>query len=352
MKILMLVNWKIEYTSSVPENKQPPDYYIKGEPYWFFRHFDNVPDVDVVDIKTLPPIEAFEKSIHFYIAQTLKVIPKLKEYDVILSHGMQSAVVLSLWRRIFKTKAKHIVFEIGSFNTAAESGAALKLMQFASKSIDGFIYHTKSQLDYYRRFYPWIVDRCYYIPFGTTVDYFSPEKCSNREDKNSYMLCIGISARDLKTLTQAYKLIDTDVKLYIVGGRIPEYEKIDGIKMIPRVSINEMSDIIYNARLCILPLESYNFSYAQMTLMHQMALEKCVITARVPSMVDYIEDGKTAVLYEAKNTGSLAECIQRLLNNPQEAESIGKAARKYLLESCNEKIMAREIEKTIQIITE
>ena len=33
-------------------------------------------------------------------------------------------------------KAKHIVFDIGSFASASESGFSLKLMQFASKSLD------------------------------------------------------------------------------------------------------------------------------------------------------------------------------------------------------------------------
>lgn len=35
MKILMLVNWKVEYTSETPEDRQPPDYVVNGERYWF-----------------------------------------------------------------------------------------------------------------------------------------------------------------------------------------------------------------------------------------------------------------------------------------------------------------------------
>ena len=30
MKILMLVNWKIEYCDARPSDKQPPDYYVYG----------------------------------------------------------------------------------------------------------------------------------------------------------------------------------------------------------------------------------------------------------------------------------------------------------------------------------
>lgn len=56
MNILMLVNWKIEYTEKVPENKQPPDYYVPGHPYWFFKYFKKADKihVDVVDIRSFP----------------------------------------------------------------------------------------------------------------------------------------------------------------------------------------------------------------------------------------------------------------------------------------------------------
>ena len=86
MKILMLVNWKIEYADKIPLDKQPPDYYVEGESYWFFRYFKEKHDVDVVDISSLPAIENFEKNVlRFYVLQTLKVLPKIKSYDLIIS---------------------------------------------------------------------------------------------------------------------------------------------------------------------------------------------------------------------------------------------------------------------------
>ena len=150
----MLVNWKIEYATQTPADKQPPDYYVKGQDYWFFRYFADKPQVDVLDISSFPWLERFEKNtIRFYLWQALKAIPKLNKYDLIVSHGMQSGIAIALWRRVFKTKTKHVVFDIGSFASASESGFALKLMQFASKSIDGVIYHTSSQIDYYKKFF-------------------------------------------------------------------------------------------------------------------------------------------------------------------------------------------------------
>lgn len=351
MKILMLVNWKIKYCDTVPTDKQPPDYYIKGLPYWFFRYFDEVPDVDVIDISSVKWLENFERNkLHFYIWQTLKAIPKLGQYDLIVSHGMQSGVVLSLWRKIFKTKAKHIVFDIGSFNSAAEKGFALKLMQSASKSIDWIIFHTSSQIEYYKKFFPHIVDKSSFIRFGTDLDFFNPNDLKFAEDKDQYIICVGYSKRDWDTLIEAYQRLQTGIKLRLIGHIDKKYENVNGVEQIGFIPIKDLINQIYNAKFCVLPLESFNYSYGQMTLMQQMSLGKCVVVAKVPSLVDYIQEGVTAITYEPKNATDLSEKMNSLLNNNNLIETIAVNGKNYLLNYCNEQIMAKDIERVIKNI--
>lgn len=346
MKILMLVNWKIKYCAARPADKQPPDYYVPGEDYWFYRYFREKPEVDVIDVSSFPWLEHFEKEkIRFYVWQTLKAIPRLGQYDLIVSHGMQSGVVLSLFRRIFKTKAKHIVFDIGSFNSAAESGFALKLMQFASKSVDGLIYHTSSQLDYYRKFFPWLVEKSQFIRFGTDLEFFDPAALTDAEDKNKYILCVGYAKRDWDTLVKAYRQLNTDLTLRLVGHVCDGYRDVPGVEQIPFVPIKELIGQIYNAAFCALPLESFNYSYGQMTLMQQMALGKCVVAAKVPSLVDYVEDGKTAVLYEPCNAADLADKLEKLSKDETLRMDIAETGKRFLREKCCEPIMAEEIEE-------
>ena len=346
----MLVNWKIEYCKDRPSDKQPPDYYIEGYPYWFYRYFRNKPDVDVIDISSFPWLENFEKNkIRFYIWQALRAIPKLHRYDLIVSHGMQSGVVVSLWRRLFKGKNKHIVFDIGAFNSAAESGAALKLMQFASRSIDGIIYHTSSQLEYYRRFFPWIVDRSRFIRFGTDSEFFGSEDIGTNGDYNSdnpYCICVGYSKRDWDTVIKAFQKADIDgLTLKMVGHVDEKYSRVKNLEQIGFVSINELIDMIKMAKFCILPLKSFNYSYGQMTLMQQMALGKCVITSRVPSLVDYVRDGDTALFYEPEDDQGLASLLRKVNDDDDLRQRIGQNAAGFIMNECNEKTMAPEIEK-------
>lgn len=349
----MLVNWKVEYTDEVPADKQPPDYYIKGEDYWFFRYFKERKDiqVDVVDIRSFQALEKFEKNkIRFYVWQTVKILPKLKNYDLVLSHGMQSGIVLCLWRRLFgKGKYKHIVFDIGAFNSAKEEGKALKLMQFASKSLDGVIYHTAMQEEYYKRCHPWLIDKSKYIAFGTDAEFFEEAKetiCENKKTEIPYILSIGYNKRDWDTLIKAYEKLDTKAELHLLGN---DSWKSDNpkIKILPPVPVKEMMRMIEGSLFGVLPLKWFNYSYGQMTLMQQMAMGKAVIVSEVPSVKDYAKHNVDACFYPPEDVEALAGEMKRLLEDSNLRTQIGQEAAKTIKEKINEEIMAGQIEEFV-----
>lgn len=348
MRILMLVNWKIEYMDSIPEDKQSPDYLVPGVPYWFFKYFKNQDiEVDVEDVHTCSAIENFEKNkLRFYILQTLRVLPKLKKYDMVVSHGMQSGIVLCLLRRIFgKGKYKHVVFDIGAFNSARESGRALKLMQFASKSLDGVIYHTESQIDYYKKCHPWLLDKANFVSYGADAEYFE-EICDDEQpDEEEYILCAGYHQRDWNTLIKAYKNSMQKYKLMLVGNsKLDVDDPMIIIK--PAVSTAEFKKMIANAKFCVLPLEYHNYSYGQMTLLQQMAMGKAVIVADVPSIQSY-KKSKAFLTYEPENESDLGVAINRLFINEELTNTLGKEASLAVKTMFNERIMAEEIEKCL-----
>ncbi|MCR4788546.1 MAG: glycosyltransferase family 4 protein [Lachnospiraceae bacterium] len=379
MKILMLVNWKIEYASEPQKDKQPPDYYVKGEPYWFFRYFkDKDVEVDVADVSSTPRLEDFEKNkIRFYVRQTIKALPDLDDYDMVISHGMQSGIVLALWRKLFgKGSYKHVVFDIGAFNSAKESGKALKFMRFAGRSIDGIIYHTPSQIDYYRKCHPWLVRKAVYIPFGTDTEFFDETAGAENSgetgqgagsassEKRGYILSAGYSKRDRNTLVEAYEKSQKKIPLRIIGDEeLAEkirlkYRDYDNetmehclnrlnIEVLGGVPVNEFKEQIINAAFCVLPLKSFNYSYGQMTMLQQMAMGKAVIAADIPALKPYLREGAN-LKYEPENTEELTGLIDELSNDPGRCDKIGKNAKELVKKEFNEKIMAEKIEEALK----
>ena len=345
MQILMLVNWKVEYCELPPIGKQPPDYKADNEDYWFFRYFKNKPNVDVVDVSSCSWLERFEKNkLHFYVWQSIKAIPQLNKYDLVISHGMQSAVVICLWRRLFKTNAKHIVFDIGCFASASESGFPLRLMQFASKSLDGLIYHMGSQKKYYEKFFPWVVSKSIFIKYGVDNNYFSREDKANNTAK-PYIVCVGRNKCDWDTLVTAYKLCNLELELHLVGAVEKKFDNLPGVVQIPYLPIEEYISQVQRAELCVLPLEEVKFSFGQMRLLQQMAMQKCVIVSQVPSIVDYVINNENAVFYKAGDAMDLKEKITTFHKNEKERSRLALNASRYVKNNCNEKMMAIEIEK-------
>ena len=344
MKILMLVNWKIKYCDEKPADKQPPDYKVEGKDYWFYRYFKNKPEVDVIDIRSFPWLENFERNkLHFYIWQAIRAIPKLNQYDLIVSHGMPSAIVICLWRRFFKTKAKHVVFDIGSFASASESGFSLKLMQFASKSLDGLIYHMSAQRIYYEKFFPWIVDKSQFIKFGADFDFFGSDRKINSIGRK-YIVCAGKNKCDWDTVVKAYKESKIDLDLHLIGGKEERFENISGVVQIPYLPINDFIEQVHGAEFCVLPLEPVPFSFGQMRLLQQMALKKCVIVSNAPSVQDYVEEGITARIYKAHHPEELEKIMQWAVEKEREKEDIANKAFNFVKNECNEEIMASNIE--------
>lgn len=348
MKILMLVNWKVKYCDAKPDDRQPPDYKIEGEDYWFYRYFKKKPEVDVIDITSFPLLENFEKNkLHFYIWQAIKAIPKLNQYDLVVSHGMPSAVVICLWRKFFKTKAKHIVFDIGSFASASESGLSLKLMQFASRSLDGLIYHMKSQRTYYERFFPWISGISFFVHYGADCDYFKDTECVCTSTQ--YMVCAGRSHSDWETLVNAYKRLGTHtVELHLIGEICDQYIGIDGVIQKPYLSTGDYKKEIEGALLCVLPLDPLKYSFGQMRLLQQMAMGKCVVAARIPSLVDYATDGENILFYKPGDTDDCARTLYKALNSRALREYIEGNAKNHVLNNLNEQNMAQKIEKVYE----
>lgn len=156
MKILFLPNWVVKGSNIDLPETQCPDKYITGKPYWFFRHFANEPHVDVIDIQ---PNNCLHK-IKFYIWQAFLAYKVQNKYDIIMSHGAQSGLVLSLLRTLtFCKNPKHIIFDIGGMNGGRNNKMEIAMIKFALLGKPYIICHSKIIMDNYRKHFQNLVSK-------------------------------------------------------------------------------------------------------------------------------------------------------------------------------------------------
>ena len=305
MKILLLINWKIRYCEQVPDDLQPSDYSCPQETFWFFKYFEKNPQVDVVDISAPKWIEKVENKIRFHFYQTLRILLKLNKYDLIFIHGSNSAMLLCALKRAFHLKMPPILdVDISSFHQASCSGIIHRLSQYSSKAFDCMLYHTSSQVDYYKEQFPWLVYKSKFVLLGVDYEYWKNKTYPDIKEKNSYIVCVGYRKRDWKTLLEAYDKAKIKEDLYLIGNPNITSEN-SKVKILPFIPIEELMTYIVNSKFSVIPLDDFNYSFAQLTLLQQMALGVPILAAEVPAIKDYANESEGVESYIPYNVDSL-----------------------------------------------
>lgn len=346
MKILLLINWKITYTSEIPEDKQPSDYCCPKEKFWFFKYFENDVDLDIVDISAPKFIEKLEKKLHFHFYQTLKILKRMKKFDMIFVHGTDSAMFLGLLKRIFHLKLPPIiVVDISSFHKADEKGLIYRLCRFTSKAFDYLVYHTSTQKEYFAKHFPWLLDKSSFIHVGVDFDYWNNKKYEISNERDTYCVCVGYRKRDWKTLIEAYEKSNIDKKLYLIGNPNLKVEN-PNIKVLPFIPVEELMNYIYNSSFSVIPLDDFNYSFGQITLLQQMALGTPIISADVPALRDYFSQSKGVLTYKPYDASDLSEKLKEICNkNKNEIEYMKQENINVTKGILSEKSMAKAFER-------
>ena len=89
-----------------------------------------------------------------------------------------------------------------------------------------------------------------------------------------------------------------------------------------------------------------------LSILEALAMERPVVTTNIRGCREAINDGKNAFLVPLKNSEKLAAALIYLLSNPERARGMGKAGRKQIEKTFDEKLIfdriKREYQKLIQ----
>ena len=226
------------------------------------------------------------------------------------------------------------------------------MAEYIFPSVDAIIYHARVQREYYLSVLGLPETRIHFLPLGIDPNPFSPSPEDQTED---YVFSAGDASRDYETLLNAARLVDTRIKIVSWWalqrclenyGSPPENVEIHGF-----MPLLQLKDMIGRADFVVLSLQSVPWSMGQSVLLYAMAMAKAVIISSVPGIIDYVIDGETALLCQHGNAADMAEKINHLLANPDEAQRIGENARKAVLANFSEEAMAKAIYKVLTEVT-
>lgn len=337
------------------QREHPADLLLPGQKYWFFKHWseDNL-QIEVMGYKKMPLLSLIEKKfLHFHFFQSLRVLPKMKKYDLLIFFHSQIGLIPALFKSIFRIKTPLVLIDVEGLGRK-NKWYVRPFIKKAIFGIDQLFYLATVQKEDYQRYYPEIVSKSHFLPLGIDLTRFS----SNGTKEEDYIVSIGYQGsdfRDWKTLIKAYGQLKTKTKLLILGKEKfePEeigYEKIpEGVEFTGKKDLATLNEITSKAKFVVLPLPERRHAFGQMTLLGCMALGKGVIVSKVSSVTDYLKDEQDGILFEPYNPADLAEKMRALVDNPSLAEKLGKKARLTVRKNFSESLMAEKLKENLKI---
>jgi glycosyltransferase involved in cell wall biosynthesis len=347
MKILVLPNWQVKNSIDIDVLNQSSNYLEKNKMYWFFKYWnaENL-IVDVIDISSCDLLMKIEKKyLKVYIIQAVKAFSSLRKYDLVVSHGSQSAFMLSVLRLFsFSRYPKHLLIDVGCLNGGSEDFIKIIITKIAQIKISGIITHSTEHIRYYKKYFKRLSKSAIFVPFGIDTDLFDKSK---NQSKKEYILSFGYHSRDWSALIDAYRKSNINTKLIIITSELIKNIKDLNISIINAVDINTLRQMIDDAKYVVIPLVKKKYSHGQMSVLQSMAMGKAVITTNIGAINDYVEHGFNAHLYELGDVHDLTKAMCTLEENYEYIKKLETNAYKTVREKYTEEHMSKEIERYV-----
>ena len=249
--------------------------------------------------------------------------------DVTLQHQVHTVGVLQ--RR-----------DIESFGRP-KGGLKLWLVRRATEGVDAVIHHARPQEDFYREYLPALEGKSHFVALGIGL----PEKRRSWETaEENFILSWGTAApgrRDWKLFMDALKIVGDAPPVKIVGASDFPIERAPSVETLPRLSSAELGLLIQQCSLAVLPLSDRQHAHGQLSLLHLMSLGTPVVVSDTSGVRDYVEQGKTALVYKVGDAMDLADKIRWAMEHPDERRAIGRRAYETVRREFDAETFSRRI---------
>lgn len=147
--------------------------------------------------------------------------------------------------------------------------------------------------------------------------------------------------RDFPTLVQAMIGLDEPLSIaaswvvILSGFKAKVSDVRDTLERPAGVEVAQLNSLevrraYRRARVVVVPLYPSDMDNGVNVILEGMAVGRPVISSRTPGQIDVIEDGSNGDYVTPGSTTDLRAAIERILQNPDEAEDIGAQGRAYV----------------------
>jgi len=167
--------------------------------------------------------------------------------------------------------------------------------------------------------------------------------------ENNYILFFGNIApwKGIDTLIEAAKIVKNKIgqnfNLVIAGKPYPGFEGKQFFENIEDedsnfiiiinkyITSSEIPALVSKSSFLVLPYDNHFLYSSSGIIPLSYTFSKPVIVSNVPSLVEYVDHGKTGLIFEVNESNELANCIIDLIESDSKRLEMGKAAYQKLV---------------------
>lgn len=298
-----------------------------------------------IKLISLPSLHSkhFDAISHTFLA-TLHALKQ--DYNIIHYHSIGPALLCWI-PRILKPRAKVVVTFHCIDRQHQKWGRIARLMLWLGEFVTCKFAHEVITVSRTLKHYAYEVYKreTNYIPNGISeMQSLKPSIIKEQFglEGNDYILVVSrlIPHKGIHYLIKAYQRINPNLKLVITGDSSFTDDYVRKLKRLAGGSKHiiftgfqtgpALAELFTNAYLYVQPSESEGLPIA---VLEAAAYGNCVLASDIPANMEIIKN--CGLNFENKSVNDLVHKLELLINSPQEVESSGKEARKYVLENYN-----------------
>jgi glycosyltransferase involved in cell wall biosynthesis len=216
-------------------------------------------------------------------------------------------------------------------------GMRQRLSRATLSAVDRFIVHSRAEITAYSEWLDLPAERFRFVPLQRVT---KPIEFSEDVEK-PFLLSMGSARRDYRLLFEVVR--ELGFRTVVVAGE----HAVAGLAIPPNVEIRsglsaeQCAELVQRARFSVVPISNRETASGQVTLLEAMAYARSVIITSCPASIDYVVDGKDALLVRLGDHDDLKQAIRRLWEDAATRAEIGSAAHRSAVEKFSDEAIGK-----------
>ncbi|MBI4320716.1 MAG: glycosyltransferase family 4 protein [Chloroflexi bacterium] len=279
------------------------------------------------------------------MAQAWHAFQRRHEYDCILSDSEHVGIPLALLFKLAGVQKAHVM--IAHRLSTPKKGVFFRALGVQSH-IDKIICYGSAQRDYASGALGIPRDKLTVVLHPADHRFWQPMAV----ERERLIASAGLEFRDYPTLIEAIRGVDADVRIAAASPWSRRPNETSGRELPPNVTVvahtyRELRDLYARSQFVVIPLYETEFQAGTLVMYEAMSMGKAVIATRTKGQGDVLVEGTTGLYAPPGDADALRRAIRRLLDNPAEAQEMGRNARRAVEAELNLDAYVENVARTV-----